>query len=109
MPIGRPQEYANRHHAELPTHVILSEAKDLTRWAEMLRCAQHDSVVLSCRALGRRERSPEYQPHPIRSNRSAGHNTEERVEKEPGKIIEGLRECVISVRSKQLQNKTQQE
>jgi hypothetical protein len=25
--------------------VILSEAKDLARWAKMLRCAQHDSVL----------------------------------------------------------------
>ena len=27
--------------------VILSVAKDLARWAEMLHCAQHDSVYLT--------------------------------------------------------------
>jgi hypothetical protein len=30
--------------------VILSEAKDLTRWAEMLRCTQHDSTLPDCHA-----------------------------------------------------------
>jgi hypothetical protein len=30
--------------------VILSEAKDLTRWAEMLRPAQDDSILRGCRA-----------------------------------------------------------
>jgi hypothetical protein len=30
-------------HLSSPPLVILSEAKDLTRWAEMLRCAQHDT------------------------------------------------------------------
>jgi hypothetical protein len=34
------------HPAKLPTKfVILSEAKDPSRWAEMLRCAQHDRAV----------------------------------------------------------------
>src|SRR5439155_20509982 len=33
-----------------PPLVILSEAKDLTRWAEMLRPAQHDSILPGCRA-----------------------------------------------------------
>ena len=33
------------HQPKLPSPlVILSEAKDLTRWAEMLRCTQHDNA-----------------------------------------------------------------
>jgi len=35
------------HQPKLPSPlVILSEAKDLTRWAEMLRCTQHDNAAV---------------------------------------------------------------
>ena len=33
----------------LPRLVILSEAKDLVRWAQMLRCTQHDTTLPDCR------------------------------------------------------------
>ena len=34
-----------------PPHVILSAAKDLTRWAEILRCAQDDTGEISMTIL----------------------------------------------------------
>jgi hypothetical protein len=38
-----PQESPNTHQPKFPNNVILSAAKDLSRWAEILRCAQDDS------------------------------------------------------------------
>src|SRR6266581_180540 len=56
-----------------PSGVMLSAAKHLARWAEMLRCAQHDRAVPSCRILARRERSPESQPHRKHDQSTARH------------------------------------
>jgi hypothetical protein len=52
----------NRHQSKLPPRVILSEAKDLSRRAEMLSAAKHDSAVAYCRALARREAFPDGHP-----------------------------------------------
>src|SRR5213080_2278790 len=46
---ARKDESATHCHPD-PTHVILSEAKDLVRLAEILRCTQHDSAPPDCRA-----------------------------------------------------------
>ena len=41
----------NKHQSKLPPPlVILSEAKDLARGTEMLRCTQHDNALSDCRA-----------------------------------------------------------
>jgi hypothetical protein len=50
---------SNTHHPKFPPSVILSEAKDLSGWAEMLRCAQHDHA-------GTTAASPECHPEHLR-------------------------------------------